>query len=273
MHRSLHHTEFATGKELILKAALYTRLASCGLHMATWLYAAYAWLLFILAFLTAGTLISLLQTPRLGRRIARAASNAMYFLGGVPLMVQGLEDLPPGPHILLVNHSSFVDGLALSALLPPVPGYAFVVRQQYASQALFYPLLKGLGTVVLERHGDPGAHATRHPNIEKLVAALLEGRNLLLFPEGGFRPEPGLLPFHLGAFIASVRTGIPVTVAVLNGAREAMRPGTWRPRRTRLRLTIGPTLKPQGIDENAARVMQERAHDLMQALTERAAKA
>lgn len=258
-----------------MKSARYPRLLSWCAGLNAWIYAAYAWLLFILVFLTAGTLISLLQRPRFGRRIAHAASRAMYCLGGVSLTTRGLENLPSEPHILLVNHSSFVDGIALSALLPPAPGYAFVVRQQYASQAVFYPMLRGLGTVILERHDEHvghGAHAAHHPNIDKLAVALLEGHNLLIFPEGGFRREPGLLLFHPGAFVASARTGVPMTVAALSGAREELGPGTWRLQRTRLRLTIGSTLRPNGAGANTAVEMQEHARTLMQALRQRAAK-
>jgi len=254
-----------------MRGALYPRLVSCCSRLQAWGYAVYAWLLFLVVFLSAGSLISLLQTPRAGRRLAHTASRVMYMLGGVSLKAEGLERLPPEPHILLVNHSSFVDGIALSALLPPAPGYAFVVRQQYDSQALFYPLLRGMGTLVLERHPEHGEHGKGHPNIEKLVAALQDGRRLLIFPEGGFRPEPGLLPFHAGAFVASVRTGVPITIAVLSGAREELGPGTWRPRRASLRLTIGPTLLPGDSDADTA-ALQERAHALMQELGERIEK-
>ncbi len=256
-----HDTDFVFVMSSFPGSDMSVRLQACCLRLETWLYGSYAWLLFILTFLTAGSLIGVLQLPRAGRRIAHAASRMMYFLGGVSLVAEGLDRLPDRQHILLVNHSSFVDGIALSALLPPTPGYSFVVRQEYDSQVLFYPLLKGLNTLILERHA---SHGDAHLNRDKLIAALQEGRQLLIFPEGAFRPEPGLLPFHSGAFIASARVGVPITLAVLRGAREELRPGTWLPHRTSLHLTIGPTLLPDTSNVNSPQILQQQAYQLMQ---------
>ena len=36
------------------------------------------------------------------------------------------------------------------------------------------------------------------------------GAPLLVFPEGTFVAAPGLLPFHLGAFLAAAQAGVPV---------------------------------------------------------------
>ena len=41
---------------------------------------------------------------------------------------------------------------------------------------------------------------------------------------------PGLLPFHMGAFTASVDTGVPIIPIVLRGTRSILRDGTKLPR-------------------------------------------
>jgi 1-acyl-sn-glycerol-3-phosphate acyltransferase len=248
-------------QDAFMKTGSHSHIALHFQRVEVWMYGAYVWMLFILVLLTAGGLISVLQSPRLGRRIAHSASRMLYFLGGVTLTAEGLDRLPQQPHILLLNHSSFVDGIALSAMLPPVPGHAFVVRQQYNSQALLYPLLRGLGMLILDRH----THREHsHPNIGKLIAGLKAGNNLLLFPEGGFRPEPGLLPFHRGAFIAAAHADVPVTIAVLTGAREELCPGTWLPRRVKLCLTIGDTLVAHGKDTDAIDTLERQSYAAMQ---------
>lgn len=234
-------------------------------RMEVWLYGAYAWVLFIIVFLTAGGLISLLQTPQWGRHIAHNASRMLYFLGGMSLTTSGLEQLPRAPHILLVNHSSFVDGIALSAMLPAAPGFSFVVRQQYNSQILFYPLLRGLGAVVLSRHvAHSGDSPQKSRNIEKLMMALQRGECLVIFPEGGFRREPGLLPFHAGAFVAAAQAEVPILVAAMRGARDEMSPGTWLPKRADLSLTIGACLMARGKDARTIEALEEEAYAAMQ---------
>lgn len=227
-----------------------------------WIYGGYAWVAGGLLVLLFGSLIAILGRLR-GRRLARFATRLIFRVAHMPLSASGIDRLPLTPHILVVNHTSFLDGLVLSALLPCEPGYAFVVRQQYRSQALLWPLLKGLGTIVL-RHSVAG-HKTA--NVEILVAALAKGNNILVFPEGGFVPEPGLRPFHSGAFRAASRARVPTVVAGLDGVREALRPGTWWPRQRALHLEIGSTIEPTSDDPTTVPELAAAAHRAMLAIT------
>lgn len=231
-------------------------------QFAAWSYGCYAWLLFAVVLIVAGSLISLLRSPRHGRPAARAATRLLFRLAAMPVRAYGTERLPRAPHILLVNHTSFIDGLVLTALLPARPGYAFVVRQQYASQGLLYPLLSGLGTMVLSR--GPHHAAT---NVALLKTALRAGKNLIVFPEGGFVPETGLQAFHSGAFIAAIAEEVPIVVAGLRGTRKALRPGTWLPRRSAIELEIGPVLQPDGTDATRELELRKAAHQAMLPLT------
>lgn len=213
-------------------------------RLAGWLYSAYAWSLVAVLLPLFGTLAIAVRRPALARPVARAGARLLLGLAGIPVRVHGLERLPAGPHILLVNHSSFIDGIALTALLPAQPGYAFVVRQQFRVQRLLCPLLRALGTVVLAPAG-AGSHAG---NAALIAHALRRRGNLVIFPEAGFVPQPGLRRFHSGAFVAGMRTGAPLVPAALSGARIALRPRAWVLRRTALVLDIGTPLHPQDGD-------------------------
>lgn len=224
-----------------------------------WGYGAYAWLVFALGMLIFGSAIILLRKPLYGRPIARMATRLLFRLAGIPVSVRGLERLPRTPHILLVNHTSFLDGLALTALLPARPGYAFTARQQYSSQRLLWPLLKALGMIVL-RHADP---SHKSANVDLLTSVLRRGERLIVFPEGGFVPEPGLRTFHTGAFVAATEENVPMVVAGLRGARQALQPRTWLPHRTPIALEIGPVLMPSGKDAHSELALCEAAREAM----------
>lgn len=230
--------------------------------VAAWAYGCYAWSLFSLVLLTWGTVVMLLQRPAIGRRVARHGLRLMFRLAGMPLHAQGLDRLPAGPHVLLVNHSSFLDALLLIALLPAPPGYAFTTRRQYFSQGLLYPLVRAVGAIVFQ-------HPGKEPhtgNVATIVSALKHGDNLLIFPEGGFTPEAGIQPFHSGAFLAAATAQAPVVTAGLRGARAAMRLGTWLPRRTAITLIIGPILQPSSAARDAARASADTARHIIAAL-------
>ena len=53
-----------------------------------------------------------------------------------------------------------------------------------------------------------------------------------------------MLPFHLGAFLAAARAGVPVLPVALRGTRELLPDGTWWPRRARLGVTVCDPVEP-----------------------------
>lgn len=194
--------------------------------------------------LLAGVPIILARRPAVGRRVAQRAARMLFFLARIPVSAQRLERLPPCPHVLLVNHASFLDAIALTALLPAAPGYTFTTRQQFRAQRLLCPLLKGVGIMVLSSgHPKPAGG-----NVGRLAAALRRGESLVVFPEGGFAADPGLKPFHSGAFVAAANARVPIVVAGLRGTRAALPLGTWWPRRVALTLEIGQIFPPKAYD-------------------------
>lgn len=238
--------------------------AALGLRrrLAAWAFACRAWIVFGGLLLTAGTVIAILQRRGPGRRIAHAAAGLIFRACGVPMHAQGLDSIRAQPHILVLNHTSFIDGLALYAMLPPAPGYAFVVRQQYRSQALLWPILRALGTLVLHARGEHGGWS----GIESMRERLRAGDRLIVFPEGRIRPAPGLDDFHSGAFVAAAQAAAPVVAAGLHGARDVLALGTWMPRRAAVTLSIGPVFQPSGSGDELHRLVLA-SHDAVLALS------
>lgn len=228
-----------------------------------WIYGCYAWFIFTTHVLCFGLLAMLGGQRNRARRLARLFTRLMFRFCGMPLSSRGLEYLPACPHVLLVNHTSFLDAIALIALLPPSPGYTFTTRQEFRLQALLYPLLRSVHTIVLRHHGESGHTG----NVETLESALARGENLLIYPEGAFAAAPGLKPFHSGAFIAAAATGVPLVIAGLRGAREALPLGSWLLRRRAIRLEIGAVLEPGGTNAEAIEALMETARAAMVPLT------
>lgn len=225
--------------ELAMRAVLAR--ARIALRRAlTWLYGAYAWAVITLLALPCGALIMLLQRPSFGRRIARAGARLLVRAIGTPLSATGLERLPGEPHVLLVNHASYLDGIVLTALLPAAPGYAFAAKREFVSQRLMRQLLSGLGSLFIERkeveHGKDAVNA--------ITEALRRGENVIVFPEGTFGREPGLRAFRSGAFAAAADASAPLVLSGLRGTRAAMRSETWWPRRTAIEFEVGDVLPP-----------------------------
>ncbi|HEX7113334.1 MAG TPA: AMP-binding protein, partial [Mizugakiibacter sp.] len=184
-------------------------------------YAGYAWALFGLTAAPAALATLLLpDLPRRWRAVQRLLEG-LRRAARVPLSIRGPAP-PAGPCIFVANHASYADTLVLARVLPrPV---AFVAKAELERRALLGPLLARFGAVFVARL-DP-AHC-----VDVVRAAAAGRRDFLFFPEGTFLRMPGLLPFHMGAFVAAAEAGLPLVPIALRGTRMLMRGDDWFPRR------------------------------------------
>lgn len=223
-------------------------------RFAQLLYAVYAYLAFAIFGLSA--LAGALLVPGLRRRrtVARIAARLFLWFARMPLRVEGLERLPPGPCVVVANHASYLDGLVFTAALPP--RFSFVIKREMARVPLAGPMLRGIGAEFIERF-DRGRTAM---DARRVVRKATSGQSLVFFPEGTFGPEPGLLRFHLGAFHTAARAGCPVVPAIVRGTRRALPPDGILPRAEAVTVELLPALAPPASPSpGAATDLLERA--------------
>jgi len=229
-------------------AALRARLGEWLRRTRQRIFAGWCWALFVLLGLPVATLVATLQRPALGRRLVHGAARIFLALSGMPVRAANLQALPESAHLLLANHSSYLDALVLYAALPPRLGYIFVAKREFVGQRGMHAFLRGVGTLFVERFDA----AKSAEDVEAVVAALRRGEKLAIFPEGTFSREAGLKPFRMGAFVAAARAGVPIVVGGLRGTRLVLRDRTWMPRFARLSFEVGAQFQPQGSDWTAA---------------------
>jgi 1-acyl-sn-glycerol-3-phosphate acyltransferase len=207
---------------------------------AALLYAVRVWAL--IGVLGPPAWLAAVAVPGLDRRwrLLAAGARLLARLAGIPVVVRGRENLddPDRPAILACNHASYTDVVVLMAALPrPV---AFVTKAELArSPWTRWPLVR-LGALFVERF-DARRGLDDHRAVARAAAG---GRSPLFFPEGTFRRMPGLLPFHMGAFVTAVETGLVVVPMAIRGTRSILRSGSWLPRRGAVTLTVLPALPP-----------------------------
>lgn len=126
---------------------------------------------------------------------------------GLQLQVSGVAPRP-GATLLVANHVSWLDIAALHAAAPHA---RFVSKADVLRWPLLGWLIRGAGTLFIERERKRDAVRVVHAMAEALKA----GDTVAVFPEGttGAGPEP--LPFHANLLQAAVATGTPVQPVVL----------------------------------------------------------
>ncbi|OOZ57377.1 AMP-binding protein [Solemya velum gill symbiont] len=225
----------------LLLSAFVPSLRRLRRNISARLYAAYAWMMFSLFAPPAWILTQLLPNHGKRWRMLHKAAHLLRRLLGIPLDVEGRDNLPGDqPCILAVNHASYIDGILLAELLP----HSFIIVAKSELRDHWVPRLfiEKLQGEFVDR-SDLRAGADDALRLEQLAQS---GRSLLFFPEGTFHEYPGLLPFHMGAFIAASRSGLPVMPITIRGSRQIMAGRTWFPRHGPVKVIVSPPISPAG---------------------------
>ena len=223
-------------------AGIASQLMRQGRVLRETVYAAWWWLVVGLAFTLAWSAVMTLPRLEWRWRAVRGIAHAALAVIGVPVSVNGFDRIPAGNAMLVFNHSSYMDALLLSAVLPGEPVY--VAKKELAGQSFAGPFLRRLGVLFVERYDISASLA----DTEAVVAAARRGRNIVYFPEGTFTRRSGLSGFYLGAFKVAAEAGLPVLPGINRGTRSMLRSNQWFPRWTPLSIQIEAAISPSGTE-------------------------
>jgi len=215
------------------------------------LYGLCALIVFGLLMVLATLLAVVLPTLALRRGVTRSIARLSLALFGLRVATSGMSNLPAGSCVVVANHSSYIDGVLLQALLPP--RFSFVVKGEAASLPVIGFLLRRIGVEFVDRH----SHGGRQRGARRVIERAELGHSLVFFPEGTFDATVGLKRFHSGAFTAALRGAMPVVPAVIRGARRAMPSHAIIPRPGRIEFEILEPLPAAGPDATADRLRDE----------------
>ncbi|MGH8398164.1 MAG: lysophospholipid acyltransferase family protein [Gammaproteobacteria bacterium] len=185
------------------------------------------------------------------RRWARRSGRILFRLAGIPMKVMGLEHVPACTCFLASNHATYLDGPLLTAALPA--RFGFVIKREAMKTPLVGWLLVRLGSEFVERFDTKAALS----DATRLIQLARDGVSLGVFPEGTFTSEPGLRAFHLGAFLAATRAGIPMVPVVIRGARDILPGESVWPRPGRVEVELLAPIMPTGKRGDDARALRD----------------
>ena len=222
----------------LLAGSLVPRVRQVVPALAGRAYGLYCWLVFALVAPPTWLCTVLAPNPAAAWRVNRVAARLALRLAGIGLTVRGLTHLPSVPCVLVANHASYMDGLALFAALPHA--VSFVAKSEFQGHRLAHAYLRALGTRFVERFDARQSVA----DARKLADAVAAGISPAVFPEGTFRAAGGLGPFRLGAFAAAVAGQALVVPVAIRGTRALLRDGEWLPRHGVIAVDIGMPVEP-----------------------------
>ena len=213
----------------------------------TALYGLAALIVFCVILVVAAVLALLVPKLAWRRSVTSALARVALLVLGLRVSVEGLDNLPDGSCIVAANHASYLDGIVLKAMLPP--RFSFVIKREASRMPVAGLLMRRIGSEFVDRHSEGG----RQRDARRVIRRAEQGHSLVFFPEGTFDEVPGLKRFHIGAFAAAVRGGMPVVPVIIHGARRALPNRAVIVRPGRIFVEILPALRSEGTDADVLR--------------------
>ncbi len=181
-------------------------------------------------------------THDLVSRIYRDFARVALLGCGARLVCVGEEQLEAErPYVLVSNHQSHLDSMAILASLPR-HGVRFVAKEELGRIPLFGHALRATGSVFVART-DTRADVGR---LDERGAALVKRVCVVFFAEGTRSTDGRLHPFKKGAAAFALKNRMPLVPIGVHGSYEILPPG-WEVKRSgTVAVSIGKPIETAG---------------------------
>ena len=181
-------------------------------------------------------------------RIIEITLDWVLLLLGMRVQVQGLEQLPHRPYLLVGNHRYAFDPMCTEVALGGV-NMVFIAKPGVFKIPVIAPILRRLRFLPIDRENARNAVTTI-----KRAAELIRDLDLCvgIYPEGTRSKDGNLLSFHAGSFKIAKLADCPIVVATIRYERVFL----WC---KRVHLHVVDVMSEEVVKENNTAALSERA--------------
>ncbi|MDR7369733.1 1-acyl-sn-glycerol-3-phosphate acyltransferase [Flavobacterium aquidurense] len=140
------------------------------------------------------------------------------------------------PAIIIANHSSFTDILAMGMLSPKI---IFLVNDWVYNSPIFGATVRKAGFYPVSEGIESG--------VEHLRQKVKEGYSLMIFPEGTRSESNQVRRFHKGAFYLAEEFNLDILPVLIHGASEAIPKGDFVIHHSHLTVSILKRILPEDL--------------------------
>ena len=124
---------------------------------------------------------------------------------GIKVRVEGMENLPSEPSVLMANHQSNLDAFFMGTMYPR--NTVVLGKREMLKVPMFGIILLASDNILVDREDAAGAKKA----VSEATAAIKKRRrHLWIFPEGTRSKGKGLGEFKKGAFIMAIAAQAPI---------------------------------------------------------------
>ncbi len=149
--------------------------------------------------------------------VSRSWAKLNLMLSGVSMSVIGDELIDENqPYVVMANHQSHYDVLALIGYLP-LP-LKWVMKVELREVPIFGIACEKVGHIYVDRENPEKAQRSLKAAGKKIRA----GSSVVCFPEGTRSPDGKLQPFKKGGFVMALEAGVPILPVTVVGGRKIL---------------------------------------------------
>ena len=211
--------------------------------------------------LTANALVSTVAAGAaswvLSRSQSTAANNMTTWLGdigsafaGLDFEIEGIEHLEEvRPAIFTFNHQSYLDSVVMAHLLRH--DIVAFCKKELTDNPILGPILKAHGAIFVDRDSRNQSLCLRQAS-----EAIVDGKSLVIAPEGTRSTNGELGVFKPGAFYLARKMKVPIVPVILHNVSDALPKGKLLLRPATIKVTVLPPVMPADI-KNIRRLSAE----------------
>ncbi len=170
------------------------------------------------------------------QKASRIWARLMIRGTGSRLDVTGLQNIPDSNVVVIANHQSQLDILAILAVIPRQIG--FIAKKELAILPIMNLWMLILRCVFIDRKNmRKSARA-----IDRGVRNLKKGYSMVIFPEGTRSKGGPMKPFKPGSLKLAVRAQVPILPVTLDGTYRIFEEH-YRIRPARIKVIIHPAVQ------------------------------
>ncbi|MGB5035184.1 MAG: lysophospholipid acyltransferase family protein [Blastocatellia bacterium] len=188
-------------------------------------------------------------------------------LAGVRYSIEGRDRVDPRKtYVYVSNHQSTLDPpMIWLALGSPRHRIGYLFKSQVEKVPLLATGAKTIGMIAVDRSNRDQAVES----VRRATESLKRGQSFGVFAEGTRTRTGELLPLKKGAFHMAVGAGVPIVPVTIDGAFEAMPPGTVRLRSVPIRIVIHHPIPTISMTEADVDSLLEQTRAIMAAELEK----
>lgn len=180
-------------------------------------------------------------------------------LSGIKLTVVGQENIDPDQgYIVTFNHLNFFDHFLLyQAFGKPLIG---LEKESHMKWPVYGSFMKSAGIIPIPPRGNT---ERAMQGMEQAKAKLIEGKSILIAPEGTRCREGKLGPFKKGGIYMAIQTQTPILPLVYDaGMYSFNRRSSFFLRPGPITLTILPPISTQGLKSSDAPALSKKLREM-----------